>query len=152
MFDRAKHEEAMAKLQDTFGDAVSFNGQMLIFLSMIQQPTDITFYKSPPKLNVKVSSKLSEAMNTGIGPEKLAKLLSAIPLSDGSSINLEEIWTLCPMPEDGFTEEELANVDMSQAQNPIGQQGETLRTIIKNTYHCKTVEEEDKFIRRWLAS
>ncbi|MNJ75255.1 hypothetical protein D3C77_723200 [compost metagenome] len=66
--------------------------------------------------------------------------------------NLSEIWTINPMPVGGFTQEELDNVDMSQGEQQAGPQGETIRKMIRSTYHCKSKKEIDYFLRRWLAS
>ena len=56
------------------------------------------------------------------------------------------------MPQDGFTEEQLAAVDLREAEQKVGQNGETLRQMIRESYHCKTRAEEDKFLRRFIAS
>lgn len=88
----------------------------------------------------------------GAGPEKLKEMLENIKVSSGEIISINEIWTIHPMPEKGFTEEELQKVDLSKAEEKIGPNGETLREMIRKTYHCESKEEEDYYIRRFLAS
>lgn len=146
------HEEMMQQVLKQFGDRETMNAHLLLMLSDTQQPTDITFYKYPPKIEVKVSEQLGAAVRGGAGPKKVQEILDAISLSDGTTIKLNDIWTICPMPVEGFTQEELDNVDMSAAEKPVGMGGETLRTIIRDTYHCKNLEEENKYLRRFIAS
>ena len=56
------------------------------------------------------------------------------------------------MPMDGFSPEELAEVDLAQGEERQGPQGETLRKMIRKTYNCKSRKETDYFLRRWIAS
>ena len=56
------------------------------------------------------------------------------------------------MPVGGFSEEELENVNLSQAEEKSGPNGEPLRKMIRDTYHCNTREEEDRFLRRFIVS
>jgi len=56
------------------------------------------------------------------------------------------------MPVKGFTKEELAAVDLTEAEEAMGPKGETLREMIRQSYHCTTKEEEDKYLRRFIAS
>ncbi|MBA7693040.1 hypothetical protein ES703_101615 [subsurface metagenome] len=56
------------------------------------------------------------------------------------------------MPKGGFTEDELAIVDLAKAEENVGPNGETLRKMISDTYHCQSRDEEDQFLRRFIAS
>ena len=56
------------------------------------------------------------------------------------------------MPVNGLSDEELSSVDISEGEQRFGPNGETLREMIRNVYHCKTSEEEEHFLRRYLAS
>jgi hypothetical protein len=56
------------------------------------------------------------------------------------------------MPKGGFTKEELDKVDLSEAEERVGPNGETLREMIRNTYRCKSRDEEDHHLRRYIAS
>lgn len=152
MFDEQVVQEGIKALGERLGGREGANFHMLFLCSMSQQPTDITFFKAKPKLDVKVSPKLAAMMTAGAGKTALSEFLNAIPLSDGTTIFFKDIWTICPMPPEGFTEEQLAKVDLSRADQRVGMGGETMRKIIRDTYHCETQEEEEKFLRRFLAS
>ena len=56
------------------------------------------------------------------------------------------------MPEDGIGIAELAAVNLAEAELHAGDQGETIREMIRATYHCASPAEEDYFVRRWIAS
>ena len=68
------------------------------------------------------------------------------------SAGLGEIWTVNPMPMEGFTDEELAAVDLSKGEERQGPQGETLRKMIRKTYNCTSRKQTDHYLRRWIAS
>jgi hypothetical protein len=98
-----------------------------------------------------VSTKLGAARLYGL-ESHVPRLLKRIEFSNGVVVSLGEIWTVNPMPMGGFSLEELAAVDLSEAEQRIGPQGETMRKMIRKTYHCKSRKETDFFIRRWIAS
>ncbi len=121
-------------------------------LALSRQPADVTLYNGNPHLDVKIDANFIYAMMYGASAEKLAELLSAIGLSNGATVNIQNIWTINPMPIDGFTRQELAEVNLQEAENKMGPNGETLRKMISDTYHCSSREEEDRFLRRFIAS
>ena len=88
----------------------------------------------------------------GAGPKKLKEMLENIRLSNGDTVNLAEIWVVFPMPKGGLSEKELAEVDLSEGDNKAGPNGETVREMIRNLYHCESRGEEDEFLRRYMAS
>jgi hypothetical protein len=120
-------------------------------LSTSGQPADVTFYRRKPILDVRVSTKIGAARLYGL-ESQLPRLLKRIEFSNGVVASLGEIWTVNPMPMDGFSPEELATVDLAQGEERQGPQGETLRKMIRKTYHCKSRKETDYFLRRWIAS
>lgn len=144
--------EAMKKITEQFGSREGFLGYQLVMLSMMGQPCDITFYKRKPLLHVIIHERLSLALAYGAGAKKLQEMLANIEVSNGSKINLMEIWTVNPMPKGEFSEEKLKAVDLSKGEEKVGPNGETLRKMISDTYHCKTKEEEDYYLRRFIAS
>ena len=144
--------DAIRTLLDHFGSREALLGSQLVHLSMSGQPCDITFRNRPPAIDVVVDQRIHIALMYGAGARKLDELLTDIGLSDGQCCRLDEIWTINPMPKGGFSADELEAVDMSHAEDRVGPRGETLRKIICDTYHCKRREEEDAFIRRYLAS
>jgi hypothetical protein len=145
-------KEMIAKIEKEFGSRVGFLGHQILMLSMSGQKCDVTFYKKKPTLNVKINQQINLALMYGAGAKKLKDMLENIKLSNGDSISIDEIWTINPMPSGGFTKEKLASVDMSEAEEKSGPNGETLREMIKNTYHCKSKDEEDYYLQRFIAS
>lgn len=145
-------EEAMKRLLETFGSREGHLGYQLITLSTFGQPCDVTFYKRKPILNVRVDQQLGLSMMYGAGARKLQEMLERIKFSDGTVARFGEIWTINPMPKGGFTDEELSAVNMAEAEEKVGPNGETLRKMISDTYHCKAAEEEDYYLRRFIAS
>jgi hypothetical protein len=144
-------QEAMQRLEQHFGGREGMLTHTLTMLSTSGQPTDVTFYRRKPLLDVRVSTKLGAARLYGL-ESHVPRLLKRIEFSNGAVASLGEIWTVNPMPMGGFTAEELAAVDLSEAEQRIGPQGETMRKMIRKTYHCKSRKETDFFLRRWIAS
>jgi hypothetical protein len=148
----ANTQDAKKALEKAFGSRESFWGFELITLSQTGQPFDVTFYDRKPILEVTLGPKLFSAIAYGAGPKKLAELLNHLEFSDGTVAAFGQIWTIHPMPKGGFSEAELAAVDLSHGEERLGPNGETLREMIRNTYQCASTEEEDHFFRRYLAS
>jgi len=144
-------QEAMQRLEQHFGGREGMLTHTLTMLSTSGQPTDVTFYRRKPILDVRVSTKLGAARFYGL-ESHVPRLLKRIEFSNGVVASLGEIWTVNPMPMDGFSPEELAAVDLAQGEERQGPQGETLRKMIRKTYHCKSRKETDYFLRRWIAS
>lgn len=144
-------QEAISRLEQHFGSREEMLTHTLTTLSISGQPADITFYRRKPILDVRVSTKLGAARLYGL-EKQLPRLLRYIEFSNGTIACLNEIWTVNPMPMDGFTQAELDAVDLAQGKDRIGPHGETLREMIRNTYHCKSKSEVDYFLRRWIAS
>jgi hypothetical protein len=134
--------EYTKKLTEHFGSREVFLGKMLLDLSLSGQPCDVTFYKCKPILDVRVPQKISLALLYGAGPEKLHEMLSSIKFSDGTIASIGEIWTVNPMPSGGISEEDLESVDLSQGD----------KEMIRQSYHCQSKQEEDRYLRRYLAS
>lgn len=144
-------QEAMKRLDQHFGGREGMLTHTLTMLSTSGQPTDVTFYRRKPLLDVRVSTKLGAARLYGL-ESHVPRLMKRIEFSNGAVASLDEIWTVNPMPIGGFTAEELAAVDLSEAEQRIGPQGETMRKMIRKTYHCKSRKEADIYLRRWIAS
>jgi hypothetical protein len=145
-------KECLERMKETFGSREGHLAFQLVTLSFSGQPCDVTFYHRRPIINVKVDQKIATALMYGAGASKLREMLRKICFSDGTAISFGEIWTVNPMPSDGFSEEELNSVNMSEAEECIGPNGETLRKMIRDTYHCTSIEEEDFYLRRFIAS
>lgn len=144
--------EGIKKLEKEFGSRYVFLGHQILMLSTFGQPCDITFFKKKPAIDVRVDQQLALAIMYGAGAERLAEMLDRIKLSNEQRVSIKDIWTINPMPKGGFTKDELDSADMSQAEEVAGPNGETLREMIKNTYQCKSKNEEDYYLRRFIAS
>ena len=142
------HDQLVAKM----GGREGFMGWQLCQLASSGQPTDVTFYRREPILDVTVDPKLLRPFLYGWPVRRVQRAFEHIRFSDGTVVSLGEIWTLNPMPKEGFTAEQLAAVDMTQAEVQAGLNGETIRQMIRETYHCRSQAEEDFYVRRWIAS
>lgn len=145
-------KEAMKKIEEEFGSRLGFLGYQVTMLSMTGQPCDVTFYNRKPALDVSIDQKINIALMYGAGAKKLKEMLEKIKLSNGDVVSLREIWTINPMPKEGLSAAELFAVDLAEAEEQVGPNGETLRKMISETYHCKSREEEDHYLRRFIAS
>ena len=88
-------------------------------------------------MDARVSVKLGAAIVYGL-EDHVPRVLKRIEFSNGMTANINEIWTINPMPAEGFTQEELDNVDLSEGDQKAGPQEETIRKMIRKTYHCKS--------------
>jgi len=145
-------KKGIEKVLEHFGSREAFLGNQLWMLSMTGQPCDVTFFKKKPAIDVIIDQKINIALMYGAGAKKLHEMLMNIKLSNGEVIALDEIWTINQMPKGGIPQEELNNVDMSKAEEKVGPNGETLRKMISDTYHCETKEQENLYLRRFIAS
>lgn len=145
-------KEFMAIAKEQFGSRVGFLGYQLIMLSQSGQPCDLTFFKRKPVLDVQIDQGLGLALGYGAGPRKLQEMLTNLKLSNGEVVSIGDIWTVNPMPKGGLSEDELCSVDLAKGDEKVGPKGETLRKMIKDTYHCENKDEEDHYLRRFIAS
>lgn len=144
-------QEAVKRLEQHFGSREGMLTHNLTMLSFSGQPADITFYRRKPLINVQISTKIGAARLYGLDAH-LPRILKRIEFSNGAVASLAEIWTVNPMPIEGFTDEELAAVDLAEGEERHGPNGETLRKMIRKTYQCKSHKETDYYLRRWIAS
>ncbi len=143
----------MNQLEEISGSRFALLGRQILILATLGQTCDVTFFKNKPAIDVTVDEQLALAVMAGCsGPETLYEILQDIRLSNGTTVNINDIWTINVMPKEGFTEEEMEAVDMSQTEERIGPNGATLRKMIKDTYHCGSRDEEDYYLRRFIAS
>ena len=146
------HQQAQQRLLEMFGSREGHLAWQLVTLSETGQPCDVTFYKRGPILDVKIPEKIGIALMYGAGASKLQELLARIEFSNGTVAGFGEIWTVNPMPKGGIPQAELDAVDLSQGEEAVGPNGETMRKMISDTYHCATRAEEDRYLRRFIAS
>lgn len=144
--------ETMKKIEKEFESRLVFLGHQITTLSQMGQPCDVTFYGKKPAIEVTIDPSIALALMYGAGAAKLKEMLGRIKLSNSDVVGIQEIWTISPMPKGGFSEKELAAIDLAEAEDRVGPNDETLRKMISDTYHCKTREEEDRYLRRFIAS
>ncbi len=145
-------EQEIKTLTEQFGVGQGLRAYQLATLSLTGQPCDVSFIeKKRAAVDVTIDQRISLALKNGAGPEELRKIFSEIRLSDGQVVALAEIWIVLPMPPKGLSKEELAAVDLSDGDKKSGPNGETVREIVRNFYRCESGEEEDGFLRRFLA-
>ncbi len=149
-------KRGLHRLKEVFGDRVSMLFHQLHYLAISGRPCDICTYSGKRYLDVEVDSNFVVVIMYGAGPRKLAEMLKEIKLSKKghptAKVSIEDIWAINPMPIAGFSKDELDKVDMSKGEEKWGPEGETLREMIRNEYHCKDENEVDDFLRRFLAS
>ncbi len=144
-------QEAIKRLEQHFGSREGMLTHNLTALSSSGRPADVTFYRRKPLINVHIGTKIAAARFYGLERE-LPRILKRIEFSNGAVASLSEIWTINPMPIEGFTDEELAAVDLAEGEDRCGPNGQTLRKMIHETYQCKNRKETDFYLRRWIAS
>ncbi|OEZ61261.1 hypothetical protein [Duganella sp. HH105] len=146
------YQAAIAEIQKQHGSREQFIFSQLERMAISRQRCDITLFNDKPKLDVLIDPQFSYALMYGAGAAKLAELLNSIQLSNGDRIGFKQIWTINPMPQEGLSDAELAAVDLSDADVPAGPNGESLREMVSKSYHCSTPAEEERYVRRFLAS
>jgi hypothetical protein len=143
--------EARRRLEELFPTRESHLLWQLAHYAETGQRFDATFYDREPSLGVTLAQEFAyefmAALNYGRDGQ-LQQLCRRIRFSDGTNINLNGIWTLNYMPRNL----DISDVDLSQGEQRIGNQGETMREIIRNIYRCQSCAEEDFFLARFIAS
>ncbi|MET1079083.1 MAG: hypothetical protein ABWY06_13805 [Pseudomonas sp.] len=145
-------DDSREQVRQEFGSRMGLLGQQVVQLSRTGQPCDLTFFKRKPILDVRIDPQLFAALQRGVDTIQLTLMLARIRLSNGQVVSLEDIWSINPMPRGGLRDEQLQAVDLGLAEQAVGPDGETLRSMIGQTYHCQTREDEDRCLRRFLAS
>ncbi len=145
-------DDSREQVRQEFGSRLGLLGQQVVQLSRTGQPCDLTFFKRTPILDVRIDPQLFGALQRGVDAIQLTLMLTRIRLSNGQLVSLDDVWSINPMPRGGLDEEQLQAVDLGLAEQAVGPGGETLRNMISQTYHCRTRAEEDRCLRRFLAS
>src|SRR5262245_7953580 len=109
---------------------------VLASISQIGQSCDVTFRDRPPLLDVKVDKLLKGFQLFG--------QWSKVRFSDGSQANLKDIWTVQPTPMDGIPPGALEDVDPSDGDRPIDDNGVTYRDMVRALYRPATKAQEDE--------
>jgi len=119
------------------------------------QRFDVTFLGREPVLDVHLNKEFARQLNVALRAKNaklIAKLLGRLHLSDGTTVNVDAIWTINYMPPGGVTVAQMESADVAEAELPAGPNGETVRQMVSQVYHCASAAEENWFVRRFIAS
>ncbi len=151
-----EYRRADEKISEMYGGRGGWLLNVMTQAAMSKQPVDVTTYSGNRFLEVVIDSNFMYPFMYGGGAPAIQKALSNIRLKTKGgqthSVSLNDIWLLMPMPQQGFSDDELAQVDMSQGDEIIPSSDETVREMIRKGYHCTDDNEVDYFLRRFLAS
>ena len=129
---------------------------MIVTVHLSRQPVDITTYSGRRLLECEILGEFATHMLCAYRPETYDYRVENIRVKprEGpeTAVSLDDIWLLNPMPIDGFTEDELKAVDLGKADEFDPLLAGSLRESIRRGYHCKSDEETDFFLRRFIAS
>ena len=148
--------DEIKRIQDsveaTFGSHDSLLAHQIITHSLYGLPCDVTFRDRKPFLDVTIDENIGQILMSGGDPDTLRETLTHIPFSNGETIGFNEILLLVPMPVGGVLQASMDAVDLSEGKDEAGLDGETTRDMIREVYRCETPQEEEHFLRRYLAS
>lgn len=151
--DTDDFELAFHRYVESIGGRDELLRRNIQFVARSGQPCDVITYSRQRYIDVQIHHNLIASFMYGIRRD--TDLLDRITLvKDGISVaqlRPKDIWIINPMPEQGFTEEELEEMDLSEGNHRMPN-GLTLHQMIWDSYGCKTTAECDYFLRRFLAS
>src|SRR5271156_1141678 len=148
--------DEIKRIQDfveaTFGSHDSLLAHQIIPHSPYGFPCDVTFRDRKPFLDVTIDEKIGQTLMSGADPDTLQETLNHIRFSNGESAHFNEVLLIVPMPVDGVSQAAMDAVDLSEGDDTAGLEGDTTRDMIREIYRCETPQEEEHFLRRYLAS
>jgi hypothetical protein len=148
--------DEMKRIQDfveaTFGSHDSLLAHQIITHSIYALPCDVTFRDRKPFLDVTIDEKIGQSLMSGAALDVLHDTLNYIRFSNGESARFNDVLLIVPMPVGGVSQAAMDAVDLSEADDLAGLEGETTRDMIREVYRCETRDEEEHFLRRYLAS
>ena len=152
MLTEEKYRPGYRRLLALFGTRENHLMWRILMIFQTRQPCDVTFYKAKPALDVTIEKITARPVSDPSATQAAKTMLDDICLSNGQRIPFHEIWTINPMPKGGIASKQLEAMDLATAEEKGGPSGETIRQMISDTYHCDSREEEDFYLRRFLAS
>ena len=151
--DTDDFERVFNRYVESIGGRDGLQQQNLNLIANNGQPCDVITRLRKRYIDVRIHHRLIASFMYGVrGEIDLPDRITLV--KDGkivAEIRPRDIWVVHPMPENGFTEEELNSVDISEG-DVRAPNGLTVRQMIRDTYGCKTSEECDYFLRRFLGS
>ena len=110
---------------------------------------DLTTYSGIRLLNCILPGEFATHLYGAYRTEVFEYRMKNIPImsSDGKEMRLplSDIWIVHPLPNKEISDGDLRAVDPSKAD-------EELKEMIRKGYHCKSEEEFDFYLRRFLAT
>jgi len=155
MWTNSEIENARQQMNAFFPSQSSYLLLQLQHYAQTMQRFDVTFLDREPILDVHLNREFARQLNVALRAKNaklIAKLLGRLHLSDGTTVNVDAIWTINYMPPGGVTVAQMEGVDIAEAELPAGPNGETVREMIHTVYHCASAAEADWFVRRFIAS
>lgn len=156
MVSDKEYKSILSELDKRFGGREGYVLHALVISAVAGQPTDITTYSGKRFLEVTVDPSFIYPFMYGAGPRRIATVMEEIKVRDRqghkSTISFNDIWIILTMPKEGFSKEALKAVDISNGDKVDPSTGESIREMVRKSYHCKNEDEVDYFLRRYLAS
>jgi hypothetical protein len=138
------------RLDEIFGSRFGHLLWQLTHYARTGQSFDAVFFDREPILDVTLDDIFASKFLDDA--RSLRRLCKRVKFSDGTIAPIDAIWLFNYMPRDGIDNAALDNVDLAQAEVRAGQNGETIREMIRVSYRCASTAEEDFFVRRFIAS
>ena len=155
MWTNSEIENARQQMNAFFPSQSSYLLLQLQHYAQTMQRFDVTFLGREPVLDVHLNKEFARQLNVALRAKNaklIAKLLGRLHLSDGTTVNVDAIWTINYMPPGGVTVAQMESADVAEAELPAGPNGETVRQMVSQVYHCASAAEENWFVRRFIAS
>lgn len=146
-------EQAFHRYIESIGGRDAMLRRNMTLIARNGQPCDVITRSRKRYIDVRLHHSLIASFMYGIRrdvdpPDRILLIQEGKVIAQ---IRPGDIWIVNPMPEQGFTEEELRSVDISEGDHRAPN-GLTLRQMIRDSYNCRTEAECDYFLRRFLAS
>ena len=156
MVSEEERKSIEAAIKKRFGGTEGFMLYTLVMSAIAEQPVDITTHSGKRFLEVTIDPSFIYPFMYGAGPKRIATVMEEIRVKDRqrhkSTVSFNDIWIIMPMPKEGFSEDALKTIDLSGVDTIDPSTGESIRDMIRKSYHCKDEAEVDYFLRRYIAS
>ena len=156
MVSDEEYKSILSELDKRFGGREGFVLHALVISAASGQPTYITTYSGKRFLEVTVDPSFIYPFMYGAGPKRIATVMEEIKVRDRqgrkSTVSFNDIWIILPIPKEGLSEEVLKAVNISDGDKVDPSTGESIREMVRKSYHCKDEAEVEYFLRRYLAS
>jgi hypothetical protein len=157
------NKEAMRKMREMYPTPVHLQMHHLRWCADTGTPCDVLFYGRKPFINVTVDKDWARKAARAAADKdskRFNELLTCIFFEENGAsdyttlitVNFDTVWMILPMNPEYVTDTRMAAADLTEGDKPAGPNCETIRQMIRETYHCASPEEEERYLRRWIAS